>query len=73
MTESNLIETINSAKLGINEIMCPPGYPDSPTRARYSWGYNWEAEASALCSGAVIEFLKENSTNASSFLDANTH
>ena len=70
MTESNLIETIHRLRPGTNEIMCHPGYPDSSTRARYSWGYNWEAEADALCSSAVMGLLKGDFIRLSGYPDA---
>ncbi|MFN0090689.1 MAG: ChbG/HpnK family deacetylase [Acidimicrobiales bacterium] len=35
------------------EIGCHPGAGDDPDRARYRWGYSWEAELAALCSPGV--------------------
>ena len=51
------------------ELATHPGEPDDPARARYPWGYQWEAEFSALMSGTVGHAVKEYGFTLGTFAD----
>jgi predicted glycoside hydrolase/deacetylase ChbG (UPF0249 family) len=42
-----------AAGSGSVELNCHPGASVDPDRARYRWGYRWEAERSALCAAEL--------------------
>ena len=70
MNEHNLALTVSRLRDGVNEVMCHPGFSDPKTADKYQWGYKWDDEASALCSSAIIERVKDSSVKLASFADA---
>ncbi|MHB9037994.1 MAG: carbohydrate deacetylase [Armatimonadota bacterium] len=67
MNEANLMRVLRNLRPGTNEIMMHPGFADTATAKRYPWGYEWDAEASALTSDSVRRFVDENGIYLASF------
>lgn len=42
---------------GVTELVCHPGLGDAELTEAYDWGYEWEAETSALCDPALREAI----------------
>ncbi len=70
MDESNLSQTIDRLRPGVNEIMCHPGFSDTATQNRYQWGYRWEDEQSGLVSESVTRSVEEGKIRLANFGDA---
>lgn len=47
------IDAAAAARVDVAEVSTHPGAGPDPARARYRWGYRWEAELAALCSPAA--------------------
>lgn len=51
------------------ELATHPGLPGDPERARYRWGYRWDAEYEALCSTTVRAAVTEAGFRLGTFAD----
>ena len=61
LTESRLLNILDSLTDGTTELVSHPGRPDAACRATYAhWEYQWEEELKALTSPAVRERIRTN-------------
>jgi predicted glycoside hydrolase/deacetylase ChbG (UPF0249 family) len=51
----------------VTELVSHPGLDDGSLRAAYSWGYEWEREAAALCDPAVRQRISQRQIELTSF------
>lgn len=66
LNETALLAQLENLKNGITELMAHPGYD---ARARYDWGYSWEAELLSLTAESVKKRLKLRDITLTSFRD----
>ncbi len=64
MNEKALTGIINNLKEGVTELIVHPGYDSS---GDYKWGYGWEEELNALCSGNIKSLIKDKEILLKSF------
>jgi chitin disaccharide deacetylase len=70
MNETNLRQAMERLKVGVNEIMCHPGFSDPPLRARYPWHYHWDEETAALTSAKIRAYVDDHDIRLANFRDA---
>ncbi|HEY5153906.1 MAG TPA: ChbG/HpnK family deacetylase, partial [Acidimicrobiales bacterium] len=63
------LHRLNATRALSAELATHPGEPDDAARARYPWGYQWEAEFAALMSGTVAHAVKEYGFTLGTFAD----
>jgi len=67
MNKENLLKVLRNLHGGETfEIMCHPGLDDPNTRYRH-WGYHWSDELDALTDKEIIEYVRQNGIQLTSY------